>query len=166
MELRESYASIVLNKVLSTFDSGYVDLQSPTAAASAVLVYNYDGYVYPSDEARMLAETGDVSLRLGPIGTPLRDLQSGDVYKNLVKASTVSERQHCASCAYNQFCAPNPVDAQAQHANMFADVASTEHCQRHLALFDFWFEKIRTASAWHSDLYWRWAQPPRAREKA
>jgi sulfatase maturation enzyme AslB (radical SAM superfamily) len=54
VQLREVYMSIVMNKILSTFDAGYVDLQSPTGAGSSVLDYNYDGWVYPSDEARML----------------------------------------------------------------------------------------------------------------
>ena len=65
VEIREVTATILLNKILSPFDGGYVDLQSPTGAGRAVLAYNYDGFVYPSDEARMVAESGDFSLRLG-----------------------------------------------------------------------------------------------------
>lgn len=166
VELREIYGTIILNKILCTFDSGYVDLQSPTGAGSSVLVYNYDGYVYPSDEARMIAETGDVSLRLGPIGKPLSELRNTKVYRDLVSASTAEGKQGCVGCTYNGFCAPNPVDAQAQFGDMFAAVATTEHCQRHLALFDYWFSKVSAADDWHTDLYYRWATPATARSES
>ncbi|NYT24429.1 His-Xaa-Ser system radical SAM maturase HxsB [Alcaligenaceae bacterium] len=157
--LREVYASVVLNKILSPFDGGYVDLQSPTGAGQSVLVYNYDGYVYPSDEARMLAETGDVSLRLGRIGTPLSALQASPVQQALVAASTVSEVAGCRTCAFQSFCAPNPVDAQAQFGRFDAPVLTTEHCLRHQWLFDFFFETIRNADDELLDLLHTWARP-------
>jgi len=159
VELREVYASIILNKILSTFDSGYVDLQSPNGAGSAVLVYNYDGFVYPSDEARMLAETGDRSLRLGKIGTPLAALTASKVRRRIVDASTIENFEDCRTCAYNQYCAPNPVDAQAQFGTMHVRAPETEHCNRHTWLFDFFFEAVRTADDWTLDLFHRWAAP-------
>lgn len=160
VELREVYASIILNKVLSPFDAGYVDLQSPTGAGSSVLVYNYDGYAYPSDEARMLLETGDSSLRMGRIGTPLRKLLDSPVRRDLVMASQV-DGAGCQTCPYQLFCAPNPVDARAQHGTLFAPVEQTEHCQRHLRLFDAMFERLACADDWTMDLFHRWAAPTR-----
>jgi His-Xaa-Ser system radical SAM maturase HxsB len=154
--LREVYASIILNKLLSPFDAGYVDLQSPTGAGRSVLVYNYDGYVYPSDEARMLAEAQDTSLRLGPIGTPLAALQSTPTFNDLVAASSRPDSA-CASCAYNQFCSHNPVDSYAQHGSMFTDSAATEHCQRHMNLFDYWLSRLRSASGDEMSIFHRWA---------
>lgn len=159
VDLREVYASIILNKMLSTFDGGYVDLQSPTGAGQSVLVYNYDGYVYPSDEARMLAETGDLSLRLGEIGQSLRTLQASSVQQSLVKASLVDAASDCRDCAYNLFCAPNPVDAQAQFGDPFTPALKTEHCARHMWLFDTLFMRVRNADSWTFDLFHRWAGP-------
>jgi His-Xaa-Ser system radical SAM maturase HxsB len=158
-ELREVYASIILNKILSPFDAGYVDLQSPTGSGTSVLVYNYDGFVYPSDEARMLAETGDISLRLGRIGEPLNALRDSTVQRDLVAASTAEHSEDCRSCAYNQFCSPNPVDAQAQHGDMITPALRTEHCQRHLWLFDHFYQRIRSADPWTMDLFYAWARP-------
>jgi len=155
--LREVYASIILNKLLSTFDGGYVDLQSPCASGSAVLVYNYDGYVYPSDEARMLAETGDCSLRMGPIGTPLPELLHSQVRRHIMEHGTAETNASCSECAYQTFCAPNPVDAKAQHGRMDVDANKTTHCERHLALFDFWIRRLRNADGTRLDLYHAWA---------
>jgi len=40
-------------------------MQSPAGEAWSVLVYNYDGDVYASDESRMLAEMRDWTFRSG-----------------------------------------------------------------------------------------------------
>jgi His-Xaa-Ser system radical SAM maturase HxsB len=159
VELREVYASVILNKILSTFDAGYVNLQSPSGAGLGVLVYNYDGYVYPTDEARMLAETGDFSLRLGPIGQPIMDLLDTPLQRKIIQASLVESTIDCRDCAYNLFCAPDPVDAQAQFGSLFAPVIQTEHCRRHMWLFDTFFEKVRDADEWTLDVFHRWAEP-------
>lgn len=157
--MREVYAGILLNKLLSPFDSGFVDLQSPCGAGSSVLVYNHDGYVYPSDEARMLAATGDPSLRLGRIGERLSDLLSSDVQRALHAASLTAEHPDCQRCAYQLFCAPNPVEAWAAHGRPDVAPATTEHCQRHQRLFDSMFRRLDAADADLIDLFHRWAHP-------
>lgn len=159
VEIREVYASIILNKILSTFDAGYVDLQSPTGAGQSVLVYNYDGYVYPSDEARMLAESGDTTLRLGTIGTPLSDLSKSKVQEDLINASLVAKVPGCVDCAYNAYCAPNPVDAHAQMGTSFVHPHQTEHCQKHMQLFDLFFIKLHSADYRLMDIAHSWAHP-------
>ena len=64
-EISEVYSQLLLTKMFTPFATGYVDLQSPAGAGIGAAVYNYDGDVYVSDEARMLAEMGDRSFRLG-----------------------------------------------------------------------------------------------------
>lgn len=157
--IREVLASILLNKILSPFDGGYVDLQSPTGAGVAVVVYNYDGYVYPSDEARMLAETGDTSLRLGRIGESLEALRDGVLQCELVRSSLSRSVPGCRDCAYNSFCGPDPIDAHRQYGTWWVPVHLTEHCQHHTWLFDFLFRKLQMADEWFEDLAYRWARP-------
>ncbi len=159
VKLREVYASIILNKILSTFDAGYVNLQSPTGAGLGVLVYNYDGYVYPTDEARMLVETGDTSLRLGRIGQPMAELLGSSLQQDLIRASMVDSTPGCMDCAYKLFCAPDPVDAHADFGSVFAPVTQTNHCQRHLWLFDELFMKVRKADEKTLALFHDWAMP-------
>ena len=55
----EVYAQLLLQKMLTPFPTGYVDLQSPAGLGIGCVVYNYDGDVYASDEGRMLAEMKD-----------------------------------------------------------------------------------------------------------
>src|SRR6185312_14544098 len=61
----EQYASIILRKMFNPSEPGYVDLQSPAGIGISAIVFNYDGDVYASDEARMLAEMNDKKFRLG-----------------------------------------------------------------------------------------------------
>lgn len=161
VKLREVYASIILNKILSTFDQGYVNLQSPTGAGLSVLVYNYDGFVYPTDEARMLVESGDTSLRLGRIGQPITELLGSALQQDLIRSSLVDCTPGCMDCAYNLFCAPDPVDAHADFGSVFAPVAQTSHCQRHLRLFDEIFMRVRKADERTLTLFHQWAMPTR-----
>ena len=65
--LAEVYSQILLTKILTPHSTYYVDMQSPAGEAWNVLVYNYDGDVYASDESRMLAEMNDWTFRLGNV---------------------------------------------------------------------------------------------------
>uniref|UniRef100_A0A7C2BBS8 His-Xaa-Ser system radical SAM maturase HxsB n=1 Tax=Pseudomonas graminis TaxID=158627 RepID=A0A7C2BBS8_9PSED len=158
-ELREGTAALILNKLLSPFDAGYVDLQSPTGSGSAVLVYNYDGYVYPSDEARMLAESGDKSLRLGEIGEPLWQLMKSPVIEGLLINSISTQVPGCTKCAFNSFCGPDPVAAQAEFGSMKILSLTTEHCKRYKWMFDYFFRRLRSADDSFLDLAYLWASP-------
>lgn len=157
--ITEGTARIILNKILSPFDMGYADLQCPTGAGLAVLVYNYDGYVYPSDEARMLAETGVDSLRLGRIGTSLRELLSAPTMEQLMEASLPGQIPGCVDCAFSPYCGPDPIDSIRQFGSMTASVLWTDHCRRHKWLFDFMFKRLAVADEWFEALAHRWAEP-------
>ena len=161
--VREVYMSIVMNKILSTFDAGYVDLQSPTGAGSSVLVYNYDGWVYPSDEARMLVETGDTSLRMGRVTDSLAQLLFSETRMRLRVASETAAAD-CTSCAYRHYCSPNPVDSQAQFGRPDVPAHQTEHCGRHQWLFDTAFTLLQSADADSEEMFYVWARPNTAQE--
>lgn len=156
--IREVAAAVALNKILSPFDAGYVDLQSPTGAGLAVLVYNYDGYVYPSDEARMLATSGNVSLRLGRIGADLGTLLGSEVQRTLVASSLSKLVPGCRDCAYNAYCGPDPVSSYNEWGSCMAPVRATDHCQRQIWLFDFLFSRLHSGDGWFEDLAHEWAR--------
>lgn len=158
-KLREGTASLIFNKLLSPFDAGYVDLQSPTGSGSAVLVYNYDGYVYPSDEARMLAESGDKSLRLGEIGEPLSQLMRSPVMEELLTNSFSTQVAGCTKCAFNSFCGPDPVAAQAEFGSMQVLSLTTEHCKRYKWMFGYFLRRLHAADDSLLDLAYLWASP-------
>lgn len=158
--IREVASAIAFNKILSPFDAGYVDLQSPSGAVLAVMVYNYDGWVYPSDEARMLAESGDTTLRLGKIGDSLKTLLSSSVANQIVRTSLGRYVPGCSECAFNPYCGPDPVSTQSQFGLMDAPVYWTDHCKQSTWLFEFLFKRLREPDPWFQELAYEWAQPP------
>jgi His-Xaa-Ser system radical SAM maturase HxsB len=157
VRIREGQAAIVLNKLLSPIDRGYVDLQSIPGAGTAGLVFNYDGYVYPSDEARMLVETGDKSLRLGSIGQPLTELLSAPVARDLQRIGTSWLTPTCDECAYNSFCGPDVTMAMASFGTPAVPSVWTEHCRRTLWLFDFYLGRLKEGDAFTQKLFRQWA---------
>ena len=106
----EQYAAIVLKKMLTNDDPGYVDLTSPAGIGIGAIVYNYDGDVYASDEGRMLAEMGDTTFRLGNL--------HADSYEEIMLSEAllapaggvVSPRSApmCTDCAFEPYCGADP----------------------------------------------------------
>jgi uncharacterized protein len=134
--LRETYAGIVLKKLLTPQNPGYVDLQSPAGLGISAIVYNYDGGVYASDEARMLAEMGDDTFRLGHI---LRDryedmLLSDRLLDALETTVTVSVPQ-CSDCAFLPYCGSDPVYHHATQGDVVGNKAVSGFCGRNMAVF-------------------------------
>src|SRR3954462_10598028 len=95
--LAESYAQLLLTRMLTPFPTGYVDLQSPAGAGIGAVVYNYDGDVYASDEGRMLAEMGDKSFRLGNVHTDRYEgVMGGDRLRAIVEHSCSETMPGCS----------------------------------------------------------------------
>lgn len=152
----EVYAAILLRHILTPFHSGYVDLRSPAGAGLGVLVYNYDGLVYPSDEARMAAETGDRRFALGSVRTPLDDLLASPAMGWLRQGAVAEELPGCDRCAFVPFCGADPVYHAAVQGEPAGDRATSEFCAKHMGLFRHLFRRIangdpqtlRTFTAW------------------
>ena len=154
--LIEIHSAILLNKILSPFDQGYIDLQSPSGAGLGCIVYNYDGYVYPSDESRMLKEGGDTSLRLGKIGEPLSQLLSSDLQRDIITSSLNFNDPSCSQCAYLPYCGPDPISAYNEFKTMTPPTHLTSHCKRYMGLLDLIFNKYQNSDKFRK-LANRWA---------
>ena len=61
----EYYTALLLKRILTPYSTGFVDLKSPSGAGISVAIYDFNGDVYPSDEARMLARMGDGRFKMG-----------------------------------------------------------------------------------------------------
>jgi hypothetical protein len=63
----EFFTTLLLTRILTPFPTGFVDLQSPSGAGISRVIYDHNGDVFPSDEARMLARMGDLRFCLGNV---------------------------------------------------------------------------------------------------
>ena len=68
VQILERYAAIFLTKIMTGEDPNFLDIRSPGGAGLSAIAYNYDGFVFAGDEARMLHETGDDTFLLGRLG--------------------------------------------------------------------------------------------------
>lgn len=141
--LSEGYASLLLTNILTPFASGYVDLRSPAGGGLGALVYNYDGAVYPSDEARMLLEMGEEGLRLGSVDQPLKELLTSPVIELLLSAGIAEALPGCADCALVPYCGADPIDHYARQADPIGHRAFSAFCQKNMALLKHLFRLLR-----------------------
>ncbi|QQS10740.1 MAG: His-Xaa-Ser system radical SAM maturase HxsB [Rhodospirillales bacterium] len=134
--LVESYAAIVLSKMLTPFETGYVDLRSPAGIGIGAVVYNYDGSVYASDEARMLAEMGDTTFAIGNVHTDrFEDIFLSDRLLDPLEASTALSVPMCADCAFEPYCGADPVFHHATQGDFVGRKPTSAFCRRNMAVF-------------------------------
>lgn len=139
----EQYAAVILTKMLTPFSPGYVDLMNPSGIGIKVLVYNYDGDVYASDEARMLAEMGDQKFRLGNVHHHAYDqIIFSDALLNPIDQAFSSSVPMCSDCAFEVYCGAEPVFHYATQGNYVGLKPTSAFCARNMEIFRFLIETM------------------------
>lgn len=133
---REVYASIILRKMLTPYTTGFVDLQSPAGTVNSVLIYNYDGYVYASDESRMLAENGDYTFRLGKISEKYEDIVYGEKVRKIGKVWANEALAGCLDCPVKAYCGADPVRHHSTQGDMYGFRPSSFVCKKNKAIIE------------------------------
>ncbi|WP_454565304.1 His-Xaa-Ser system radical SAM maturase HxsB [Pseudomonas sp. AIG] len=132
----EQYSSLVLAKMLTSTDPGFVDLMNPAGAGIAAIVFNYDGSVYASDESRMLAEMGDQTFRLGNIlEQSYEEIILSDQLLDALEDSFTLSSPMCSDCAFEPFCGSEPVYHHAMHKDLVGRKPESSFCKRNMAIF-------------------------------
>lgn len=138
---REDYATILLKKILTPFPVGYVDLQSPAGMINNVIVFNYDGKIYASDEARMLAEMKDETFLLGNLENSTYDeIFYGDKAILITEAGINEALPGCSECAFQNYCGADPVLNHSTQGSMYGHRPTSVFCQKNMAIIKYLFE--------------------------
>lgn len=136
----ELYASMIINKIFSPFGTGYVDLQSPSGMAISAIVYNYDGDIYASDEARMLAEMGDKKFRLGSVHhDSYEDVILSDTVLDTLEATLSESLPMCNDCGFLPYCGTEPVYHHATQGDAVGHKATSGFCSKNMKIFRYLF---------------------------
>jgi uncharacterized protein len=155
--LVEGYASILLSRILTPFCTGFVDLQSPTGAGINGVVYDYNGDVYPSDEARMLAKMGDRRFYMGNVNRDsYLDIFTSPVLRELIEVSCVETLPGCHSCPLQPYCGADPVRNYAIQGNLVGHRPTSDFCMKHKAILEFLLELIHQDDPGMMDVFWSW----------
>lgn len=153
----EDYASILMRRLFSPYPGGYVDLQSPTGMVTAVVVYNYDGGVYASDESRMLAESGDMSFRLGHVSDGYRALFYGARARELVTVGVNESVAGCADCGLQAYCGSDLIRNWMETGDRYGFRPMSSFCELNMGILTFLLELLDNQADAARTLR-RWAQ--------
>lgn len=144
----EVYTRLLLHKILSPYPTSYVDLQSPAGAGISVIVFNYDGGVYATDESRMLAEMGDSTFRLGSIKEDsYDDIMGNPVLLDMLEQSITVSTPMCNDCAYQAYCGSDPVYHHATQGDWVGHKAFSGFCKKTKSIVPYVIEKLEAGGA-------------------
>jgi len=138
----EEFTALILRKILTPFSTGFVDLQSPAGIINSVVVYNYDGYVYASDESRMLAEFGDNTFRLGSVKDSYESLFYGIKSQELAKIWAAEAIAGCSDCVFQVYCGADPVRNYSTQGDPYGHRPTSWFCKKHKAIIEHIFELL------------------------
>lgn len=145
VRMREEFASVLLQNLLSPTRSGYVDLQSPAGMGIGGIVYNYDGAVFASDEGRMLAEMGDLSLRLGHLDTDsYEDMMTGAALLVPLEESLLESAPMCSDCAFAPACGADPAYHRSTQSDWLGHKAFSDFCKKQMAVLELLIDLLET----------------------
>lgn len=128
----EYYLVLAMKRLLRPGAETHIDLRSPNWLGYDHLVVDFDGRLYPTDEARMLARTGQIDLSLGSVSAGIdrdrRKAMQGRAFNTL--------DPWCSQCVYQPACGSDPIDDIARSGRADIPKPETAFCQRHLHVFD------------------------------
>jgi len=135
----ERGSRIILEKILTPQNPGFLDLRSPCGAGIGQLLYDYDGKVYTCDEGRM---TGDDTFMIGNVNKDnYKKIISHPTIKTMCMASLLEDLP-CDKCVYKPYCGVCPVQNYVLYKNIFPQLKKNERCVLHKKIFDYLFEKM------------------------
>jgi uncharacterized protein len=157
--LEEAYAKLLLAKILTPFPVGYVDLQSPAGAGIAVAVYNYDGAVYASDEARMLAEMNDDTFLLGNVHqNTYEEIFGGPKLVHMVRESCVEAIPGCSDCALQTYCGSDPVYNYSTQGDLMGHRPTSGFCKANMTILKHLFMLLKSGDRQLNRIFWSWVR--------
>lgn len=162
--MEETHGRLLLSQLLTPFSHGYVDLRSPTGAGLGAVVYDYDGQVYPSDEARMLASMGDHTFAIGRIEEPVQTWLDSPAMQRVLDAGIAEALPTCADCVYAPLCGADPIDHYARQGDTVGHRPTSDFCRKQMGLFDLLLQRWEEGSVEDQRILESWAHRATRRE--
>jgi len=159
----ESYAHLLLTRILTPFATGFVDLQSPAGVGIGGVVYDYDGNVYVSDEARMMASVNNHCFKMGNVhDNTYQEMFNGGFLRSVIAQSCTECLPGCAECAFQPFCGADPVRNHSEQGDMVGHRPTNEMCKKTKTIIRYLLELIKRNDPRIEDIFWSWItqRPP------
>ncbi len=156
----EFYLALLVRSIFGGRQHGFVDLRSPGRFATDYCVIDFDGALYPSDEARMLSRTHTVDLSIGTMMEGFDDKKVAQLNLHAVNQT----HPDCIHCAYMPYCGIDVIDDISRYGRTDIPKHETWFCHRHISLFDLIFEKVASQDRRYLTVFLKWlyrrADPP------
>jgi len=153
----EFYTALLLQRILTPFSTGFMDLQSPSGAGISGAIYDFDGEVYPSDEARMLARIGDRKFSMGNVDMDrYEDIFNGSMIHKIVQNSCVETLPGCASCVFQMYCGADPIRNYVETGDIVGHRPTSDFCKKNTGIIEYLFEKLRKNDDDVMDVFFSW----------
>lgn len=153
--LREELFSIILRKIFSPFNDGFVDMQNPCALGQMCLIVKQNGEIYPSDESRMISEMGNEYWKMGNVNNSdcLETIRKKR--EEILDNGHLEDYNECSNCVYSPYCYADPI--KKWYIKNIAGEEYESYCGIRKDLFQFVFEQINNADNEKLALFRRWA---------
>ena len=153
----ESFAALLLSRILTPFSTGFVDLQSPAGVGIEGAVYDYNGNVYVSDEGRMLAAMGDQEFLIGNVNVNShKDIFTGSKLKKIITNSCIECLPICCHCAFQSYCGADPVRNYAEHGDILCHANLSHTCKKCKNILLYLFELLERDDKNLNRIFWSW----------
>jgi His-Xaa-Ser system radical SAM maturase HxsB len=155
----EAFASLLLTRMLTPFSTGFVDMQSPAGVGISGVVYDYNGNVYVSDEARMLASTGDHKFLMGNVHkNTYEEIFSSEFMHSLISSSCLEALPQCSDCAFQSYCGADPVRNYSEQGDIVGHPSKSDICRRNKRIMRYLLELIKKNDKNIDNVLWSWIE--------
>jgi His-Xaa-Ser system radical SAM maturase HxsB len=161
------YSSLLMRRILTPFSTGFVDLQSPAGAGISGVMYDFDGNVYPTDEARMLARMGDNNFCIGNvIKNSYSEIFYSEKLVNITKSSILQTMPGCHHCVFNMYCGSDPIRNYAEYKDLTGFRPDSGFCKRNMLIFDYLLDIVKKNNVDAMNVFWSWINKKNVKEIA
>lgn len=154
----EVFATIILSRILTPFSTGFVDLQSPAGVGIGGVIYDINGDVFVSDEARMMNRTtGNKYFCIGNVHqNKWEEIFCSPKLMKIIESSCIDALPGCAWCVYKPYCGGDPVKNLFSQGDMIGYRPTNEFCHKHYAFFTLLFDYLEKQDNDINDVFWSW----------
>ena len=153
----EGFAQILLTRILTPFATGFVDLQSPAGVGISGVIYDYNGNVYVSDEARMMAASNNHHFLMGNVNShSYGELFNSSFLRNIISNSISETLPDCYQCAYQPFCGSDPVRNYSEQGDIIGYKPSSDFCKKHKNIISHLISMLKKEDPETNKVFWSW----------
>ena len=144
--------AMVVRSIFGREKSGFVDFRSPANFLGDYCVIDFDGLIYPSDEARMLSRIHHIDLSLGSLETGIDEVKTDELNRMALNQT----HEDCLHCVYMPYCGTDIIDDLSRYDRVDVIKQESWFCRRQMFVFDFIFSKIVSQDREWLDVFLCW----------